>query len=387
MKSLSSNVEVGTLLGTDSAVLSAAIGSHEDVLSSAIRSVVQQKRSLTRDEARAVMSHVLSGGATDAQISALLVALQHKGETADELVGFAEAIREAAIPLPGMESASTRLNDCKNIFVDTCGTGGDGKATFNISTVAAFILAGAEVKVTKHGNRGISSRCGSADVLEASGVKVNLPVEFLAPALNEIGIAFLFAPFIHPAFSQIQQVRREIKVKSVFNVLGPLTNPAQPSGQVVGVYSEQAAFPLASALMKSGVSRAFVVYGDDGLDEITITGPTTVLETRDYWLRTYRIMPEELGIARAPLSAIEGGNVAENSRILRAVLSGERSPRRDIALMNAAAGFVVAGKAECLKEGISLAKESLDSGFALKKLKALIEFTNDKALSPLVTSS
>lgn len=347
-----------------------------DMVLTALKRVVTQGEPLSRNDARRAMAQVLSGGATNAQIGALLVGLHDKGETVDEIVGFAEAIRAAALPVHAtLEPRSSH----GNTFVDTCGTGGDGHGTFNISTVAAFILAGAEVKVTKHGNRGLSSRCGSADVMEALGVNIQLPVKLLPRALQEVGIGFLFAPAVHPAVRQVQQVRREIRLKSVFNLLGPLTNPARPSGQVVGVYSEELVPTLSLVLMRMGVARALVVHGNDGLDEITIAGPTTISEIRGDWLRSYQISPEQLGIKRASLSEVSGGNAGENARILRHILNGERSPRRDIVLMNAAAGFVVAGKSESLAEAMPLAMESLDSGQALSKLNALIEFTNRTA--------
>jgi anthranilate phosphoribosyltransferase len=350
--------------------------SYDAIILSTIQTIVREKRSLTREEARDVMARLLSGSATDAQISALLVALQNRGETADEIAGFAEAIREAALPLPGIDKASISSKEGKsNPFVDTCGTGGDRHGTFNISTVAAFVLAGAGVKVTKHGNRGISSRCGSADVLEALGVNISMAPESLVRVLDEVGIVFLFAPALHPAVKQIQRVRREIKVKSIFNILGPLTNPAQPSGQVVGVYSEQVAAALASALIKIGVSRAIVAHGSDGLDEITITGPTTIIEIRNDWMRRYHISPEYLGFKRSPVSAIAGGDALENSRIARNILNGERSPRRDIVLINAAAGLVVADKADSIVEALRLAEESVDSGRALKKMDDLVQFS------------
>jgi anthranilate phosphoribosyltransferase len=357
--------------------LSAMMPGHDDTIINAIRNIAMRERSLTREEAYAVMARLLSGNATDAQIAALLIALQNKGETVEEIVGFAEAVRQAATPILGGDGTLAGPNSHeRNRCIDMCGTGGDGHGTFNISTVATFIVAGAGVKVAKHGNRALSSRCGSADVMEALGVRIDLPAELLSRALNEVGITFLFAPGLHPAVRQIQQVRREIRIKSIFNLLGPLTNPALPSGQVVGVYSEQLAFALASALMKSGVSRALVVHGSDGLDEITITGPTRIFEARDGWLRDYYVTPEQFGMERAPLSAIFGGDAQENSGIIQNILNGERSACRDIALMNAAAGLVVAGKSGSLEEALPLARESLDSGRALSKLRALIEFTS-----------
>jgi anthranilate phosphoribosyltransferase len=377
MKSLVVNPAGGEVFaGADvSGSLSAMEPSHDDLIQSTIQTIVRDKKLLARKEAREVMTRLLSGSATDAQISALLVALHNRGETADEIAGFAEAIRAAALPLPGIDRASISSEQKSNPFVDTCGTGGDGHGTFNISTVAAFVLAGAGVKVTKHGNRGISSKCGSADVLEALGVNISIAPESLVRVLDEVGIVFLFAPALHPAVKQIQRVRREIKVKSIFNILGPLTNPAQPSGQVVGVHSEQLAATLASALMKIGASRAMVVHGSDGLDEITITGPTTILEIRNDWMRRYHISPEHLGFKRSPVSTLAGGDALENGRIVRSILNGERSPRRDIVLMNAAAGLVVAGKADSIVEALPLAEESVDSGRALQKMDDLVQFS------------
>jgi anthranilate phosphoribosyltransferase len=348
-----------------------------DRMLAALRRITTLREPLTRDEARGLMAQILSGQATDAQIGALLVALHDKGETVDEVVGFAEAVREVALPIRVLDDAAvdTGIGQVDKL-VDTCGTGGDGHGTFNISTVAAFVLAGAGVRVIKHGNRGLSSRCGSADVMEALGVNIELPPEMVPSVLEKTGIAFLFAPALHPAVRQVQQVRREIKLKSVFNLLGPLTNPVRPSGQVVGVYAEHLAHTMSLALMKLGASRALVVHGHDGLDEITITGPTTISEVRNDWRRTYQVSPEQFGIERASLSDVSGGDARENARILRSILSGERSPRRDIVLMNAAAGLVVAGKADSLAEAMPLSSESLESGCPLAKLNALIDATN-----------
>ena len=378
MNPLGSNVKNVAVSATPKTATTPSVAPiHHGAVAEAIRTIVEKKRPLTKAEAQALMAEMLSGNATDAQISALLVAFHNRGETADKIAGFAEAICEAAVPLPGISDVSIGSADGKsNSFVDTCGTGGDGQGTFNISTAAAFVLAGAGVKVTKHGNRGLSSKCGSADVLEALGAKVDLPAGLMARALEEVGIVFLFAPSLHPAVRQIQKVRREIRVKSIFNILGPLTNPARPSGRVVGAYSEEVAAILAAALMNAGVSRAMVVHGDDGLDEITITGTTTILEIRNGWMRSYHVSPEQLGIQSAALSTIAGGNPAENGYILRSILSGEKSSRCDVVLMNAAAGLVVACKADSLEEGVLLARESVDSGRALKKLNAFVRFSS-----------
>lgn len=343
----------------------------------AIHKLANHGSALTRDEARAVMSELLQGEATPAQIGALLVALHMKGETVEEIVGFAQAVREAATPLRGEDGDTVAVSGTgRDALVDTCGTGGDASGTFNISTAVAFITAGAGVRVAKHGNRSISSKCGSADVMEALGVNIQLPPEQLTVCLRETGIAFLFAPALHGAMKHVQPVRRELRLRTVFNLLGPLTNPANASAQVVGVYSAELVEKLAEALSELGVRRALVVHGRDGLDEITISAPTKVAEVRDGRLRTYEVTPEEFGLLRAPLDAIAGGDAEQNAAIIRAILDGERSPRRDVVLLNAAAALVAAGQADHIAEGIPLAAYSIDSGHARQRLQLLVEFTN-----------
>src|SRR5438270_6437140 len=274
----------------------------------ALHRIANHRESLSRDEARAVMAEVLSGSATDAQIAALLVALHMKGETVEEIVGFAEAIRAAPDPLPIDENSTVDVSGTgRDSLVDTCGTGGDASGTFNISTAAAFVVAGTGVRVAKHGNRSLSSRCGSADVMEALGVKISLPTAVLATCLEEVGIVFLFAPTMHSAMKYVQPARRELRLRTIFNLLGPLTNPAHASAQVVGVYSLDLVEKLAEALSMLGTHRAFVVHGLDGLDEITITGATRVAEVREGSVHTYEITPEEFGMSRAPLEEIAGG--------------------------------------------------------------------------------
>ena len=339
--------------------------------------IANHGESLSRDEARAVMSEVLSGKCTDAQIAALLVALRMKGETVEEIVGFAEAIRAVATPLSVHRNSTVDVSDTeRDALVDTCGTGGDTSGTFNISTATAFVVAGAGVRVAKHGNRSISSKCGSADVMEALGVKINLPPERLAACLEEVGIAFLFAPALHSAMKYVQPARRELKLRTVFNLLGPLTNPARASAQVVGVYAAELVEKVAEALSMLGLRRALVVHGMDGLDEITVTGPTRIAEVREGIVRTYEVTPEEFGLKNATLEAISGGDAAQNAVIIREVLGGERSPRRDVVLLNAAAALVAAGRAEHLAQGLPLASQSVDSGAAAEKLEALARFTN-----------
>src|SRR3989449_4497250 len=343
----------------------------------ALHRIADCRESLSREEARAVTAEVLTGKCTDAQIAALLVALHMKGETVEEIVGFAEAIRAASTPLSIQRNSTVDVSSTgRDALVDTCGTGGDASGTFNISTATAFVVAGAGVKVAKHGNRSVTSKCGSADVMEALGVNINLPLERVAACLNEVGIAFLFAPAVHSATKYVQPARRELRLRTVFNLLGPLTNPAHASGQVVGVYSLELVETLAEALSMLGVRRAFVVHGLDGLDEITITGPTRVAEVRDGNLRSYEISPEDFGIERTALEAISGGDATANAAIIRGILNGKKSACRDVTLLNAAAALVAAGKADHLSDVLPMAAESIDSGMAEKKLEALIKFTN-----------
>jgi anthranilate phosphoribosyltransferase len=346
-------------------------------ITDALHCIAIHRQSLTQDEAREVMMEVLGGHCTDAQIAALLVSLQMKGETVDEIVGFAEAIRAAATPIRAEQNSILDASGTeRDALVDTCGTGGGAAKTFNISTITALTVAGAGVRVAKHGNRGVTSKCGSADVIEALGVRITLPPARLAQCLDKVGIAFLFAPAMHSATKYVQPARRELGIRTVFNLLGPLTNPAGASAQVVGVSSEDLVEKLAEALGRLGLRRALVVHGRDGLDEITITDATKVAEQRDGNLRVYEITPEEFNLRRAPLSEITGGDVQSNAAIIRAVLAGERSPRRDIVLLNAAAALVAAGRADSIAEAMPLAAESLDTGAAQRKLEALVEFTN-----------
>src|SRR5262252_1193480 len=348
----------------------------------------EQSQSLSREEARAVMADVLSGKCTDAQIAALLIALRIKGETVEEIVGFAEAIRHAAAPLPiernGLDplAVSGTGRDALleepgiDALIDTSGTGGDASGTFNISTATALVTAGAGVRVAKHGNRSISSKCGSADVIEALGINIQLSPEKSAQCLREVGICFLYAPNLHPAMKQVQGVRRELRMRTIFNLLGPLTNPARASGQVVGVYSLDLVEKLAEALSMLGLRRAVVVHGLDGLDEITITGPTRIAEARDGSVKSYEVVPEEFDLRRAALQDIAGGDATENAAIIRAVLGGEKSARRDVVLLNAAAALVAAGKADHIAQAVPMAEKSIDSGAAAGKLEALIRFSS-----------
>jgi anthranilate phosphoribosyltransferase len=343
----------------------------------ALHSIANHRQSLSRAEAREVMADVLSGKCTDAQIAALLVALHMKGETVEEIVGFAEAIRAAATPLKHRENSAVDVSDTeRDALVDTCGTGGDASGTFNISTATALVVAGAGVRVAKHGNRSVTSQCGSADVMEALGVNIDLPSSRVAACLDEVGIAFLFAPAMHSAMKYVQPARRELRLRTVFNLLGPLTNPANASAQVVGVYSADLVEKLAEALSMLGLHRALVVHGNDGLDEITVTTSTRIAEVRDGTVRTYEVTPEEFGFKRASMADLAGGDAAVNADIIREVLRGRPSARRDIVLLNAAAALVAGGKADHLDEALPLAKNSIDSGAAAAKLHNLIQFTN-----------
>jgi anthranilate phosphoribosyltransferase len=330
---------------------------------------------LTRAEADAAMEQILSGRSNDAEIASLLSTLQIKGETVEELVGFASAMRRYATRI-----FPSNLLRPGETLVDTCGTGGDAKGTFNVSTAAAFVVAGAGVRVAKHGNRSISSKCGSADVLEALGVRIDLEPERVARAIEEVGIGFLFAPAVHAATRHAMPARRELRVRTVFNLLGPLTNPAGASVQVVGVYDASAIEMMARALGELGVRRAFVVHGADGLDEISISGETSVAELRDGTVRTYTIAPEDFGLRRAPIEAILGGDAKHNAGIIhkilgRSLLYREHGPQRDIVRANAAAALVAAGRATDWMDGVRLATESIDSGAARERLETLVAFT------------
>jgi anthranilate phosphoribosyltransferase len=346
----------------------------------ALHRIANHRQSLSREEARAVMTEVLTGQCSDAQIAALLVALHMKGETVEEIVGFAEAIRAAATPLElhtdsVLDASGTGRDALSSSLIDTCGTGGDASGTFNISTATAFVAAGAGVRVAKHGNRSMTSKCGSADVMEALGVNINLLPAQIAACLKEVGIAFLFAPAMHSAMKHVQAARRELHLRTVFNLLGPLTNPARATCQVVGVYSDDLVEKLAQALSMLGLRRALVVHGSDGLDEITITGSTRIAEVRDGQVHTYEVTPEEFGLQRATLDEISGGDAAFNARLIREILEGKKSARRDVVLLNAAAALVAAGRADHLRDAMLLAAKAIDSGLALSKLKELVAFS------------
>ncbi len=332
----------------------------------AIDAIISHGRSLSEDEAAAVMRDIMSGEATPAQIGAFLVALRLKGETVDEITGMARVMREHALAVPTAGLSG---------LVDTCGTGGAASGTFNVSTAAAFVVAAAGGRVAKHGNRAMTSACGSADALEALGAKIDLNPEQVAQCIREVGFGFMFAQTFHPAMKHVAGPRREIGIRTVFNILGPLTNPAGAAHQLLGVARPELAPLLAEALGRLGARHALVVHGHGGLDELSLSGPSTVHELRDGALREYNISTEEVGLSQAPNEAVRGGGPKENAAALRAVLDGDTGPLRDITLLNAAAALVAADLASDLKEGVSLAARAVDSGAARDKLAAFIQLT------------
>jgi anthranilate phosphoribosyltransferase len=341
-------------------------------ITEAIKKILEGEN-LTTEEAEIVLEQIMTGLCTQAQIAALLTALRMKGETVEELTGFAKVMRRKASSVRAHLSATGE--NASLPLLDTCGTGGDVSGSFNVSTAAAFVVAGCGLRVAKHGNRSVSSRCGSADVMEALGVKIELTPERIAACIEEIGIGFLHAPLLHEAMKHVAPVRRELGVRTIFNMLGPMTNPAGANAQVIGVYAKHLTAMFAETLKNLGSQRAFVVHGSDGLDEITITGESFVTELHNGEVKTYTIQPEDFGLARAALAEIKGGDAKHNAEIVLQVLSGEQSARRDIVLLNAAAALVVGNKAKDLSEGIHRAAESIDSRKAMTKLQSLIAFT------------
>jgi len=322
----------------------------------------------------------MSGGATNAQIAAFLTALRMKGETVEELIGFAQVMRQKAVKVRtrGADIVAQTGTD-REMLIDTCGTGGDASGTFNVSTATAFVVAGAGLRVAKHGNRSVSSLCGSADVVETLGINVELSPAKVAQCVDEVGIGFLYAPLLHTAMKHVMAARREMGIRTVFNMLGPLTNPAGANAQLIGVYSDALTEPLARVLAELGTLRAFVVHGADGLDEISNTGESHISEVHEGVVRSSRVRPEDVGLSRASIADLQGGDREENAQIIRRVLGGERGPRRDIVLMNAAAALVVGGKARELKEGVGQAAHSVDSNAAATKLAALVELSQSLA--------
>jgi anthranilate phosphoribosyltransferase len=320
---------------------------------------------LTGQEARAAMEEIWTGQATDAQIAGFLTALRMKGETAQELVGFAQVMREKAEPLWDGDVPPV---------LDTCGTGGDRSGTFNISTATAFIAAAAGLRVAKHGNRSATSRCGSADVIEALGLDIQMPVDRLRRAIKDAGIGFLFAQRFHKSMKHVMPTRSQLKVRTVFNILGPLSNPAAARFQVVGVFSPEIMELMASALHGLEIEHAFVVHGANGMDEVSISSRTYVVEMHRGEIRQFVISPEDLGLTPAGIETIAGGDAAENAKIIESIFGGERGPRREVVLLNSAPAMVAGGVVKTWKEGLQLAAEMVDSGAALRKLRELREF-------------
>ena len=336
-------------------------------------------RDLTEQESARAMEEIMTGAASPAQIGAFLTALRMKGETTEELTGAARVMRAKSVKLHLDNGLLNLDRDEINIehetILDTCGTGGDGTRTFNVSTTTAFVAAGAGVKVAKHGNRAVSSRCGSADVLEALGVNLDVTTTDVERCIGTVGIGFLYAPLFHGSMKYAANPRRQIGIRSIFNLLGPLTNPAGASVQVLGVYDRRLTGTIAAVLERLGTREAFVVCGEDTFDEISICGGTTVSHLKDGTIRTCEMTPEQFGMRRAPLDHIRGGGALENARIVREVLGGARGAKRDMVLLNGAAALVAAGKAADFEEGIRTAAESIDSGRALEKLDSLVQFT------------
>lgn len=323
-------------------------------------------KELSQETMSQMITEILSGTITHAQIGAFMGALSTKGETYQELIGAARAMRRKA----------TRIQTTRSVVLDTCGTGGDGASTFNISTTTAFVVAGCGVTVAKHGNRSVSSRCGSADLLEALGVNLNLDPEMVEEGIRDINIGFLFAPLYHGAMKFAAAARKEVGIRSVFNMLGPLTNPAGANCQLLGVYAPELTEMFAQALQGMGTRRAFVVHGHDGLDEISLNAPTRISELIDGKIKTYDLRPEQFFNRTGELQDLAGGSPSENAAITLGILKGEKGPKRDVVLLNAGAALVVAGEAVDIREGIHLAGRAIDSGAAQDKLQKLIQFTH-----------
>lgn len=321
---------------------------------------------LSENEAAAVMDLIMTGEASPAQIAALLIAMRLKGETVDEIVGFAKAMRSKAAPVPTKHKT----------LVDTCGTGGDNVNTFNISTAAALVTAGCGVPVAKHGNRSVSSQCGSADVLEALGVNIDLTAAESSDCLDQLGIAFLFAPILHGALKHASGPRKEIGVRTIFNVLGPLTNPAKANNQVLGVYNLDLVPKIAGVLARLGTKKSFVLHGALNTDEVTPVGPACIYEVSGREIYSFKLDPSDYSISRCSIEELRGGSPLENAGIIRNILAGEKGPRRDAVILNAALALVASGFALNIRQGLEIAANSIDSGKAALKLHELVKFTN-----------
>jgi anthranilate phosphoribosyltransferase len=356
------------------------------IITEAVR-VLVERRDLTRIEAAAAMEAIMSGAASDVQIATFLTALRMKGETVEELIGFAQVMRQkvARVRTRGDEVAALTGTD-REVLVDTCGTGGDASGSFNVSTATAFVVAAAGLKVAKHGNRSMSgltssSLCGSADVVETLGISLELTPTQVGRCIDEVGIGFLYAPLLHTAMKHVMPARREIGIRTVFNLLGPLTNPAGANAQVIGVAAASLTEALARVLAELGTMRAFVVHGADGLDEISNTGESRIAEVREGTVRSFTVRPEDFGLSRATIEDLRGGDRQQNAGIIHAILDGEPGPKRDIVVMNAAAALVVGARARDLKEGSELAAHAIDSGVARARLERLIVLSRELAAS------
>lgn len=336
---------------------------------------------LRGEEMEAAMHDILSGRATPAQIGAFIAGLRIKGETVEEITAAARAMRSRAVRIDVKNGLVNLDRDEINVeyetVLDTCGTGGDGTNTFNISTATAFVAAGGGVRVAKHGNRAVSSRCGSADVLSNLGVRLELNRSSMEQCIREIGIGFLYAPLYYGAMRHAAGPRQEVGIRSIFNLLGPLSNPASATAQVLGVYDPRLTETMANVLGRLGTREAFVVCGEETLDEISLCGPTRMTHLKEGAITTSRVTPEDFGFQRAPVDSIRGGNARDNARIIRRILGGEQGPTRNVVLLNAAAAFVAAGVEPDFRAGVERARNSIDSGRALGRLEALIEFTQD----------
>ncbi len=342
-------------------------------------SKVVLRQDLLETEMIEVMNQIMGGEATPAQVGAFITALRMKGETIEEITGAARVMRDHATPIrvgKALDIDREEINLDRETVLDTCGTGGSGTKSFNISTTVAFVVSACGAKVAKHGNRSISSACGSADVLEALGVNLNVTPGQVESCINEVGVGFLFAPALHGAMKHAIGPRREIGIRTIFNILGPLTNPAGADRQVLGVYDEKLVEVLAKVLVKLGCQRGFVVHGQDGMDEITLTGPTRIAEINERKVTLSTIEPEDFGLRRCLLTDLQGGDAEENAAIVKDVLAGAEGPKRDVVLLNAAYALIAAGIVESVDAGLQKARNVIDEGLAKAKLEGLVNLTN-----------
>jgi len=336
---------------------------------------------LTMSEAEAVLEQIMTGQCTDTQIASFLTALRMKGETVEEVTGFARVMRNrATVVAPQSVVRADLTGTGREALIDTCGTGGDVSGSFNVSTATALVVAGAGVRVAKHGNRSASSQCGSADVMEALGVRIDLTPRQIADCIDRVGIGFLHAPHLHASMKHVARARKEMGIRTIFNMLGPLTNPAGAGAQLIGVYAAHLTLLFAEVLRGLGTTRAVIVHGTDGMDEITITGETLVTELRSGEIHSYSVKPEDFGMSRAGIADIRGGDAEQNAGIIREILEGVAGPRRDIVVLNAAAALMASSRAKDLHEGVTMARSVIDDQRAKMKLRQLIEFTSSLEL-------